>query len=802
MKKKFGILGKLSCALIATAMCFSGCGKAEENIKEEVIQQEAELPTDEAVVNEGEYKLPDVSRYQVQPDGEYLEVALNVYYNDSEHSYYTNEAGASIYVTGEGTYTVNFDCDSDLSAEAKAAGVNSLTNLTAIYLLDMGVAAGHQSELTQADIMFNNVVVDGTELTITQAAPKSAFKSNGVFDTNDPINAWDGSQVEEVQAGSDHVANFTSIERPTKISVTFTLSNMNWASGKQEEEKELNNELIGRNTAKFSDIDFTNVDALSFTKMLGNGINLGNTMEAYGHATLGTKASVQTYETYWGQPVTTAEMFKGMKDCGFDTVRIPVSWTNTMDYEGKDYTISKAYLDRVEEIVNYALDAEMFVIVNDHWDGGWWSKFGSATPSTVDEAWTIYESIWTQVADRFKDYSDMLIFESANEELGNSLNDNSHCPDSGSLSADECYSMTNKINQKFVDIVRNSGGKNDKRFLLIAGYNTDFEKTVDNRFKMPKDTVAGKLLLSVHYYTPWNYCGAEKQARWGLKSEYEDMNKLFAKLQKFTDAGYGVIIGEYGALPVFHSDTGKHELKENTIEFTTNLLDNCDLYNYCPVLWSCNDFFIRKSGSMASEELDKLFTSRRYELEKIDINSLKASMEANVSKAKTMWDDVKTVPAGAPVAWIMWNGGAGTYSVGDVYNPADCTNGIKATDVIISGAGEYEVSLDFADGNNGLTFGALAIANGESLFAHPIIDIKEITVDGKKLDLIAKPYTSSDNKICTRVNLINEWVSAVPDDARTVDGDKTDISAVILDKTKLVDIKNITIKFELIMGKR
>lgn len=109
-----------------------------------------------------------------------------------------------------------------------------------------------------------------------------------------------------------------------------------------------------------------------------------------------------------------------------------------MDYESGDYTINTAYMDRVEEIVNYALDAEMFVVLNDHWDGGWWAMFGSSDATTAQNAFTMYESMWTQIAERFKDYSDMLIFESANEELGNGLNNNSTWPDSGSLTENQC----------------------------------------------------------------------------------------------------------------------------------------------------------------------------------------------------------------------------------------------------------------------------------------------------------------------------------------------------------------------------
>ena len=205
---------------------------------------------------------------------------------------------------------------------------------------------------------------------------------------------------------------------------------------------------------------------------------------------------------------------------------------------------------------------------------------------------------------------------------------------------------------------------------------------------------------------------------------------------------------------------------------------------------------------MISSEIGQLFAERSYEKETADPNYLtkvQEDMKQAESEALDKWPDVKAVTPGAPVAWIMWNGGAGTYSVGDTYNPADCTEGITSTEVIITGAGEYEVGLDFADGNDGLTFGALAIANGERLFKNAVIEIKEVYADGKKIDLIGEPYTTSDDGSCTRVNLINSWVNQVPQDARTASGDLTDASAVILDETQLVGIHSIRIRFELVI---
>lgn len=555
------------------------------------------------------------------------------------------------------------------------------------------------------------------------------------------------------------------------------------------------------------------LSASELTVLMGNGINLGNTMEAYGHISLGTEAPVSSYETLWSQPVTTQEMITGMKNAGFDTLRIPVAWTNAMDYESGDYTIREDYLNRVEEIINYALNENMYVVVNDHWDGSWWGMFGSASEETRQKAWDLYTSMWTQIAERYKEYSDYLIFESANEELGNRLNDTDVAADSGTLSADECYEMTLKINQKFVDIVRGTGGNNESRFLLIAGYNTDVDMTTDDRYIMPTDPAneVNKLILSVHYYTPWGYCGNESLSLWGTKRNYGEMNSLLESLTKFTDQGYGVIIGEYGVL--VKSDG---TLKKNAALYYKNFLDNCDLYNFCPLLWDCNNLYNRQDCKIIDDEIAALYKERAYANEAAMTDEekaarpdrIKAEMDQAYADAPAAFDDgAIDLDDSTSVAWIMINSSDWNvmYSVGDVYDPGAKTDGLVATDVEITGEGTYTVSLDFTGvpGGyaNGMAFSALAIGNGELLYPGYTVNITEVLVNGEPYTLTAKPYTTSDDARCTRVNLYNEWVTQVPDDARTPDGDTTGISPVIVDNADLTHMETLSITFEYAPGK-
>lgn len=810
-KKYASVVCALAMATSSLAGCTSGSSSSEstkadttvattEGETVEATEKTTEEPKDETTVADTTEEVTEPVESTTEADNnQFIEIGINVYYNDSDNDYYSNESGEVIKVFEEGQYTLTFDCDKDLSDAAKDAGVDSLTNLTAIYLLDMGIANDEQSPLKGCNIMWDAIAVDGTELTVTLEKPKSAFKSSGKFDTNDPINAWEGSYVDEIDTDTEnHVANFSTVDNPKTISITFTLSDMDWEgeSGNNTPGEATGNDYV--NEAVFSDIDFTDVTAVEFTKYLGNGINLGNTMEACNSA-LGKKAKVSSYETAWGQPVTSEDMIKGMKNCGFDTIRIPVAWTNMMDFENGDYTIAKEYLDRVEEITKWALDAEMFVIINDHWDSGWWDLF-AGNDEEVEQAWKILEEMWTQVAERFADYSDMVIFESANEELGRSWT-------SKGMSTDDSYKLTTKVNQKFVDIVRASGGNNDDRFLLIAGNATDIELTISKKYKMPKDTVDNKLLISVHYYDPWNYCGDKNNLtleqiegyRWGLKTEYTYMADQVAKMDKFTEAGYGVIIGEWGALPAYVG--GKSVVIPCTNEYTEMFLNVCDVHNFCPVLWSTGTFN-RTTMNMLTDELTDIFTAHCYaeEVKAGDgyIDAVKDEIKQLTKDAPAIWPGQESYEAGTPVAWIMWNGGAGTYSVGDTFNAADCTAGITATNVVVEGAGTYSVSLDFAGGNTGLTFAALGLASGEDLYPGCILDIKSITMNGEEYTPIADAFTSSDDGHCTRVNLLNAWVNTVPSDARNASGDLSNASTVIINGGDVVDVKNITITFELI----
>ena len=552
--------------------------------------------------------------------------------------------------------------------------------------------------------------------------------------------------------------------------------------------------------------------ALEATRLMGNGINLGNTLEACDN-NVGIKTNAPlSYETHWGQPKTTQAMIDGMKAAGFDTIRIPVAWmTNaTHLYEG-DYTIDADYMDRVEEVVRYARKAGMYVIINDHWDGGWYGMFGSESAETRALAMEAYKGMWQQIAERFRDYSDYLIFESANEELGGRFDENSplYCSDSvvTYLTDDERYALTNEINQTFVDVVRATGGNNATRFLLIAGYSTDIDQTCDDRFQMPKDTVDSKLMVSVHYYDPWSYCGASSAVsatKWGKVSDYEYMDQQLAKMTKFTEAGYGVVIGEYGALPC--SDG----LKDNTLAYHTAFLDACTKYNLTNCLWDCSGLYKRVSQTFADDDILAMYQEKRQANEEgqdyADVQAA-AAAEAAAAAAEapvTFLQDAVVVDDQTALAWIMWNDGswALTHSVGDTYNADAISEGLVATNAIITGEGKYTVGLDFTGTAQGysasVAFAAIGISNGEALYPNYLVNIKEVRINGEIYRLKGRAYTTSDDGVCTRVNLYNEWVTSVPKTARLPGGNLAGATPTPINRNDAViaEIKTIEIDFE------
>jgi len=329
---------------------------------------------------------------------------------------------------------------------------------------------------------------------------------------------------------------------------------------------------------------------------MGLGWNLGNTLESFGDWINGS--TVNQFETAWGNPAATKELITAIKNSGFNSIRIPVAWSNLMS---SDYTISPELLKRVNEVVSWVIDSNMYAIINIHYDGGWIEKFGTGESTMANNK---FNKIWTQVADYFKNYGEHLIFESLNEE--GCWNDvwNRY---SNSGDKNKAYSTLNNINQQFVDIVRKSGGNNKSRHLLIAGYCTDIDLTVDSAFKMPSDS-ANRMMVSVHYYTPSTFTILEKDeswgkfaGTWGTDAEVNALIADFDKLKKrFVDNGVPVIIGEYGTVLTNKDKNSVHKYLFTCAQYATSL-------GMCPMLWDNGDHFDRKGLKFKDSEIGDFF---------------------------------------------------------------------------------------------------------------------------------------------------------------------------------------------------
>ena len=331
-----------------------------------------------------------------------------------------------------------------------------------------------------------------------------------------------------------------------------------------------------------------------FAAQMGVGWNLGNTLEATG----GKLASISAYETSWGNPKTTREMIAKIAGLGFKSIRLPVAWSNLM---AEDFTIHPDLLDRVEEVARYALDLDMTVVINIHWDGGWHTRFYD----DFDWAMAKYEAIWRQVSERFREYPDKVVFESFNEVGWPKIFNHYGGPSAVTEKARPAYDLLNTINQRFVDLVRQSGGSNEKRFLLIAGYNTDIELTNHAYFKMPQDA-QNRLMISVHYYHPWDFVGLKEDASyammrttWGTPNDMKDLQRFLRMMKTFTDRGYGVVLGEYSVCDgIEFKDPFSVRLWDTTVTRTAVQL------GYCPMFWDNGHLLLNRHDlSFYDEEL-------------------------------------------------------------------------------------------------------------------------------------------------------------------------------------------------------
>lgn len=304
--------------------------------------------------------------------------------------------------------------------------------------------------------------------------------------------------------------------------------------------------------------EFGSASAAQIVDEMKFGWNLGNTLDAFAGGSekngwSGRKDLGLGTETYWGQPKTTQAIIAGIKAKGFSAIRIPISWHDHIDSK---YTIDPKWMARAKEIVDWAVAEGLYVIINVHHDNitpasckpnG--HKGYSPASSCLEESKRYLSNVWRQIAATFNnEYDERLVFETMNEPRlpGDKHEWNWDKKCSACKDAAKCV---NELNQLCLDTIRESGGNNAKRLVMVPAYVASPSAAVESAFVMPRDSSAdGRLALSVHMYTPYNFAMESPGSRTFNSSHKSELDYWFGQLDsKFVKKGIPVVIGEMGA---------------------------------------------------------------------------------------------------------------------------------------------------------------------------------------------------------------------------------------------------------------
>lgn len=279
-------------------------------------------------------------------------------------------------------------------------------------------------------------------------------------------------------------------------------------------------------------IRFKKQEQLRFAARLGSGFNLGNALDTTGVWKINPDVLEDEYETFWGNPIVDETQFAAIRKAGFTSVRIPITWEEHMDEQG---IIADTWLERVKDVVDLALAQKLYVIIDTHHE-----EWLDLDLSHENEIQARYQTVWTQIAEKFLDYDEHLLFEGMNEPR---LRGSEHEWDAGTL---KLRAMVNRLNQTFVEAVRKTGGKNKTRYLLISAYATNVESDALADLEVP----GGNIIVSAHMYWPYLFCQNEEgTSEWdaGNAEDTQQIKKAFNELHtRFIDNGIPVALTEFG----------------------------------------------------------------------------------------------------------------------------------------------------------------------------------------------------------------------------------------------------------------
>ena len=336
--------------------------------------------------------------------------------------------------------------------------------------------------------------------------PKAQFCV--VNDTTTAVNQltflnWEGFQMVDVQANTDWQlscnADWITLSNHSGVPMTNKTLHLKVSVTENTTGADRSADIIltaGGKTAKITVVQNALyvdpsgwISADEASKEMKIGLNLYNTLEAYGTWFDWTGDPIETFQTCWGNPLVTADWFDAVKANGFNAVRIPVTWFPHTD---ENFQVTEKWMNRVEEVVKYGLDAGLYVIINVHHDtGGEWL---SADLSNIDEISAKYVNLWTQIATRFEKYGDHLMFESYNEILDENK--------SWVNAKGDAYIAVNQLAQTFVNTIRENGGNNKYRNLIVNTYCASGSHEMLDPFVIPTDETPVHLMVEVHNYSP------------------------------------------------------------------------------------------------------------------------------------------------------------------------------------------------------------------------------------------------------------------------------------------------------------
>lgn len=349
--------------------------------------------------------------------------------------------------------------------------------------------------------------------------------------------------------------------------------------------------------------ELTGLSAFEIVSRMGIGFNLGNTFDATG----GNRSDIYSQEQSWGNPIVSEELIKGIRKAGFTTIRIPITWYKHISKDGQ-YTIMPEWLDRIRTVVDYALDADLYVIINLHHEE-WINR--SDLVAARDDVGEELKAVWAQIADYFADYDQRLIFEGMNEPraAGTSYEWNG---------TPEAIEVVNYLDEIFVETIRANGkGHNPERALMIPGYAASSGVSVLSSIRIPEtnDSPDSNIIISTHCYSPYNFCLSDTQSDFNLENsgDTSEIKTLFKNLKRlFLDNGIPVIIGECGC-------TNTEDNFAARARWLGFFHDMSVEYGIPAILWDngydgnsggeCHNYFVRKTGEPKYPDLVTSFVS-------------------------------------------------------------------------------------------------------------------------------------------------------------------------------------------------